>query len=102
MKLVPGSRWKSAVCETEAVIVRPPKDAGELQCGGAAMIPHSAPRSSDTTIAAESASGTLLGKRYADEVTGLEVLCSKAGKGSLAFDGRALTLRQAKKLPASD
>ena len=102
MKLVPGSRWKSAVCDTEAVIVRPPKDAGELQCGGAAMIPHNAPRQSGTPIAAESAGGTLLGKRYADEVTGLEVLCSRAGQGSLAFADRALTIRKAKKLPASD
>ena len=35
----PGSRWKSAVCEAQLVVVRPPNVAGELQCGGAAVVP---------------------------------------------------------------
>jgi len=43
-----------------------------------------------------------MGKRFADEDSGLEVLCSKAGIGSLAIDGRPILAKDAKKLPASD
>jgi hypothetical protein len=46
--------------------------------------------------------GTLLGKRYADEDAGLEVLCTKAGKGSLSLSGAPLLVKQAKPLPSSD
>jgi hypothetical protein len=43
-----------------------------------------------------------LGKRYASEVTGLEVLCTRPGVGSLGLDGVPLEAAQAKPLPASD
>jgi hypothetical protein len=46
--------------------------------------------------------GTLLGKRYADEDLGVEVLCTKAGTGTLALDGTPLPIKAAKPLPASD
>ena len=46
--------------------------------------------------------GTLLGKRYVDEASGIELLCSKGGSGSLACDGRAMTVKGAKPLPSSD
>ncbi|HEY2084895.1 MAG TPA: hypothetical protein VGH54_02475 [Mycobacterium sp.] len=46
--------------------------------------------------------GVVLGKRYVDEPTGLEVLCTKAGAGPLAADGRQLVIKAAKALPASD
>jgi hypothetical protein len=48
------------------------------------------------------AGGTTLGKRYVDESSGLEVLCTKAGTGTLTLDGTPLTLQGAKPLPASD
>jgi hypothetical protein len=47
-------------------------------------------------------SGTLLGKRYADETIGLEVLCTKAGQGSLSLRDVALAIKEAKPLPSSD
>lgn len=102
MNLTPGSRWKSAVCETEAVVVRPPKEQGELQCGGAAMVPYASAKPSDAVLSPAHAGGSVLGKRYADEASGLEVLCSKGGQGALSFAGRALNVREAKKLPSSD
>ena len=102
MKLTAGSRWKSAVCDTEVVVVRPPKDAGQLECGGAAMIAMNAERSAGAVPLAERSAGTLLGKRYADEGRALEVLCTKAGKGGLSLDGKLLTLRAATPLPSSD
>lgn len=102
MDLKPGSRWKSAVCDAQMVVVRPPATAGELQCGGAAALPLDAPAASAADIAPDHAAGVLVGKRYIDAASGLEVLGAKAGKGSLAFNGIALTLKEAKALPASD
>ena len=52
--------------------------------------------------APDRAGGTLIGKRYMDAETGLEVLGSKAGKGSLSADGRLLLPKEPKPLPASD
>ena len=46
--------------------------------------------------------GTLVGKRYADEDSGLEVLCAKPGPGALAVDGREVPVKGAKPLPSSD
>ena len=41
----------------------------------------------------------LLGKRYADEASGIELLCTKPGPGPLAVDGRPLVVKGAKPLP---
>ena len=46
--------------------------------------------------------GTLIGKRYADEELGLEVLCTKAGAGSLSIGAAELFQKDAKPLPSSD
>ena len=46
--------------------------------------------------------GTQLGKRYADDELGLELLCSKAGEGSLSVGEAVLDVKGAKPLPASD
>ena len=97
-----GSRWRSAVCDTEAVVVRPPNAAAALECGGAPMVPVTAPVPEGGSIAADHSNGSLLGKRYGDETLGIEVLCTKPGKGSLSVSGRALVVREAKKLPSSD
>jgi hypothetical protein len=44
----------------------------------------------------------VLGKRYVDTDTGLEVLCTKPGPGVLTADGRQLTIKAPTALPASD
>ena len=46
--------------------------------------------------------GPQLGKRYADEELGLELLCTRAGAGALTADGAVLGLKGAKPLPSSD
>jgi hypothetical protein len=46
--------------------------------------------------------GAPLGKRYADEGLGLELLVTKPGKGTVAIGGAPLPLEGAKPLPASD
>jgi hypothetical protein len=102
MELKPGSRWKSAVCDSEVVVVRAAQTPGVLECGGHAMIAFAAERPAGMTPAADRADGTLTGKRYVDADTGVEVLCSKGGQGALSMDGRPLQVKAAKALPSSD
>lgn len=102
MDIKPGSRWKSAVCSAELVVVRPPSSAGLLACGGAEVVPHGSESAAGGDVHPDFAEGVLIGKRYTDEQTGLEVLVAKPGKGSLSFDRRPMTLKDAKPLPASD
>jgi len=102
MELKPGSRWKSAVCDTEIVIVKAPSVPAVLECGGHALNPHTQARDPVASPSPEHLNGSQLGKRYVDQETGLEALCSKSGAGSLSIDGRPLTLKEAKKLPSSD
>ena len=102
MDLKPGSRWKSAVCSAEFVVVRPPKQAGVLKCGGHEVLPAGTPAPEGLTIDADQSEGIHMGKRYFDAETGLELLASKAGLGALTLDGRKLQLKDAKALPSSD
>ena len=87
--------------DTEVVVVRPVEGDHRLGCGGADMVPAGtdAPGGAVDPALAEP---TLLGKRYEDEASGLEVLCSKGGEGTLTFDGAPLGLKSAKPLPSSD
>ena len=73
-----------------------------LECGGHPMVAHAEAKPAGLAMSADHAAGTQPGKRFADDVSGLEVLCTKGGKGSLAIDGRAIAAKEAKKLPASD
>lgn len=102
MQLKPGSRWKSAVCDTEVVVVRASGAEISLECGGHPMIEHSAAKVAGLTPAEGHASGTQAGKRFSDEASGLELLCTKGGAGALSVDGREIAMKEAKKLPASD
>ena len=43
-----------------------------------------------------------VGKRFADPESGIELLVTKAGEGSLAVNGVAIPLKEAKPLPSSD
>mgnify|MGYP000912477180 CR=1 FL=1 len=96
-----GVRLKSAVCDTEVMVTKAAADEIQLTCGGAEMIEMSAAKTGGAPDAAHAA-GTLVGKRYVDEAGTIELLCVKPGKGSLALDGTALVLKEAKPLPASD
>jgi hypothetical protein len=102
MELKPGSRWKSAVCDTEVVVVRATAQPISLECGGHPMVAHAAAKPEGLALNADHSGGTQPGKRFADDVSGVEVLCTKGGKGSLSIDGRAIGAKEAKKLPASD
>lgn len=97
-----GTRLRSLVSTTEVVVVKPPATAAELTCGGQPLVPLDDPRQSDISAPVGDDGGTLIGKRYVDEEAGLELLCSKAGDGQLAINGRALTVKGAKPLPSTD
>ena len=101
MELKAGARLKSVACETQVIVVRAPQGDVEVTCGGAVMVPVDA-EAEAAALDPAAADGTQLGKRYADEELGLELLCTKAGKGSLRVNGVAIGLKQAKALPASD
>ena len=102
MNLKPGSRWMSTVCTAEVVVVRPAKSEVTLECGGHPVAALGGERPAGLALAADRAEGVHAGKRYFDEESGLEVLGSKAGAGSLSVDGRPLARKEAKALPASD
>jgi len=102
MTLKPGSRWSSAVCNAEVVVVRPAKEPVVLECGGQPMLALGEAKPVGLTPAPDRADGVHVGKRYFDAETGIEVLGSKAGAGSLSVGGRLLARKDAKALPASD
>ncbi len=97
----PGTRLKSAVCNSEVMVVLAPATEVELTCGGAAMVEMSSDAGGGDPDPAHS-EGTQIGKRYTNEAGDLEVLCTKPGDGSLAVDGTALQVKGAKPLPSSD
>lgn len=100
MELRAGTRLRSPVCTTEVVVVRPA--AGELACGGLPMVMVDGATGTGAAPGGAQAVGTLLGKRYADPASGLEVLCTRAGEGELSLDDAPLQLTGAKPLPSSD
>jgi hypothetical protein len=101
MELRPGTRLRSAVCSSEVVVVRVGEATVDLRCGGHPMlaVPSDEPVPG---LAVVDTSGTLLGKRYHHDRTGLEVLCTKAGVGGLSVGSEAMVVAAAKPLPSSD
>jgi hypothetical protein len=95
-----GSRWKSTVDATEVMVIRGPSGDVDLRCGGRPMVSGAAGEPGELDPAF--ADGTQVGKRYVDDEAGLELLCSKAGQGTLAVGDRAMSLKDAQPLPTSD
>jgi len=98
----PGTRLRSVTCTTEAVIVRGPAEATDLRCGGQPMVDVAADDAERFDVTAPFDGGSLVGKRYVNEDESIEVLCTKAGGGSLSIGDVALSVKGAKPLPASD
>ncbi len=102
MKLPTGARFKSAVCETQVMVIAAPEEDLAVTCGGAPLLPLDAETPGDATLDPSAADGCQIGKRYVDASGDLELLCTKAGAGSLALAGEPLGLKGAKPLPSSD
>jgi hypothetical protein len=101
VKFRAGQQLVSAVDSTAVIIIRAPAAEGTLTCGGVAMAAPGEPApaaSPDSSLMG----GTQIGKRYVDEADTIQVLCTKAGDGTLALDGRPLLVQSARPLPASD
>ncbi|MCU1346569.1 MAG: Uncharacterized protein JWL70_2835 [Acidimicrobiia bacterium] len=98
-----GEQLASTVCPTRVIVVRAPSVEIDLTCGGSPMVPAAGAEAVVSGTPAPGAdTGTVLGKRYADDDLGLELLATKAGGGSLAVNGKPIELKVAKPLPASD
>jgi hypothetical protein len=100
-ELKAGARFRSQTCATEVVVV---KGAGEvdLRVGGQPVLPIDDAGDPTGAPVAPFDQGTLVGKRYTDEGETLEVLCTKAGEGSLSVGDTAMNVKGAKPLPSSD
>lgn len=101
MNLKPGTRLRSSVCTTEVVVVKASAADVDLRCGGVAMAPLDQAATGDG-LQAGFDGGTQVGKRYTNEAGDIELLCSKAGAGSLSLGDTLLELKTAKPLPSSD
>lgn len=97
MELRPGLKVKSMVSEAEFIVVRGTGE-GDLQSGGEPVTEDIAAVPSGATVEGE----VLLGKRYSDESGSVEIMCVKAGAGTLTLDGAALQVRPPRSLPSSD
>lgn len=101
MQLKSGLRLQSTACDTQIIVVRAPANADvDLRCGGHEVVPVGG--AGGNPVAAEHSAGTLMGKRYANDELGLEVLCTKPGAGSLSIAETPLAEKGAKPLPSSD
>ena len=100
--LKPGTRLRSAVCDTEVMVIAAPGAGVELRCGGAPMIDIAASPPAGASCDPDAKDGTAMGKRYVNEAGDLELLCTKPGEGSLTIAETLLTVKGAKPLPSSD
>jgi len=101
IQLKAGVRLRSATDTCEVVVVKAPADPVDLRIGGHPAAPVDA-EVTPQGVEAGFDGGTQLGKRYSDEELGLEILCTKAGEGSISVGDTVLEVKGAKPLPASD
>lgn len=102
MELRPGLRLESATCDTQVVVVKAPKEGGDIdvRCGGQPM--REIGSGGERLPMAAEGDATLLGKRYADDDLGIELLCTQGGAGALSVGEAPLLVKGAKPLPSSD
>ncbi|HZB42625.1 MAG TPA: hypothetical protein VE487_16760 [Ilumatobacter sp.] len=98
----PGTRLFSAVCTAEFIVVRAPAGGAEVTIGGLPALASADEREGSAAVADGHGGGVAIGKRYVDADDKVELLCTKPGEGVPAVDGRVLTIKEAKPLPASD
>jgi hypothetical protein len=102
MKLRPGQKLHSAVSDAQVVVIRAPETEVDVGCGGVPMLGDGEAPAAAAELDPSLGDGPELGKRYADDDLGLELLCSRGGEGALTVDGHLLLLKGAKPLPSSD
>jgi hypothetical protein len=98
----PGARFRSAVCDTEVIVIKAPAAQIDLRAGGHPMLAAGSDRPDGLEAEAGFDGGTLMGKRYTDEAATIELLCTKGGTSSLSIGEVVLNVKDAKPLPSSD
>ncbi len=98
LQLKAGLKLRSAVDACEVMVVKAPAEPVDLRCGGHPFVPPDA-EVTPQSVEAGFDGGALLGKRYADEELGLEVLCTKAGEGSISVGETILPSRAPSRCP---
>jgi hypothetical protein len=94
---------RSQVCATEVIVVRSPGVDIDLRCGGEPMVDLKAEIPTGKKPATDLDTGNQIGKRYTTAlVDGLEILVTKAGRGTLAIGAEPLVLKEPKPLPSTD
>jgi len=86
VKFRAGQQLVSAVDSTAVIVIRAPAGECTLTCGGVAMAAPgevAAAAGPDPSLMG----GSQIGKRYVDEADTIQVLCTKAGSGTLAEVG---------------
>lgn len=101
MDLKAGTRLVSKCCDAEVMVIKSP-GRGSVSCGGHEMCLANEKSGSTKSLKPDLSNGALIGKRYTDADQSIELLCVKAGKGSLALNDTVLKEKEAKKLPSSD
>lgn len=101
IQLKAGMKLRSTTDTCQIVVIKAPGDPVDLLCGGHPFVPM------DSEVPAEDiesgfGGGTRLGKTYASEALGLEVLCTKPGDGSISVGMTILAPKGPKPLPSSD
>jgi hypothetical protein len=96
MNVTPGTRLWATSSPVAVIVTRAPTAPVEITCDGVPMA------AADPAPAAATGDGLTLGKRYVDDESGTELLCTRAGAGVVAVDGRPAVLAGARALPASD
>ncbi len=96
-----GARLKSTVCDGEVMVVSVSGEGTIITCGGAPMVASNAD-AERVAIDPEQTVGMAIGKRYVTAAGDVELLCIKAGNGSLAANGNLLLRKDTKQLPKTD
>ncbi|MDE0242915.1 MAG: hypothetical protein OXQ84_22380 [bacterium] len=82
------------------MIITAPSEDVEIKCGGEPM--SQGEDGNGGSVHQDHADGSVIGKRYTNDEGSLEVLCVKAGEGSLWASGAAMKVKDATKLPKTD
>jgi hypothetical protein len=101
MQLKVGQRLVSLTDATAVIVISASLADVSLTCGGIEMVEPDSTAERRPILDGENEGGRL-GKRYTDEAGEIEILCTKAGEGTLRVNGQPLVVKVAKALPSSD
>ena len=102
VKFRAGQQLVSAVDGTAVIVIKAPAAECTVTCGGVTMATAGDGPVTGAEPNPSFMGGTQIGKRYVDDADTIQLLCTKAGDGTLALDGQPLLIQAAKPLPASD